>query len=98
MDLPIDLQSKEFVKGSDELHQVIILVLKSAKGQLLQDPDWGAGGMIHIEDKDDAESLIKNEVEKIKGVTVETCKFLTDEEVIMQINYRGQIVSYQFAV
>lgn len=95
MDFPLYLEQKEFVKGRDELHQVMYTVLKQPFGTILQDYKKGSGISIHI-DGDLVVEMIRYSLEMISGVIIKSVKRVSEEEFDVIYSYQSEIDKFVF--
>lgn len=93
MDLPLILEHGNLITGAQELKQTIGLLLKTSKGDFVQDPTLGYDDPIHTQNISLGE--IRRVVEVIPYLSVEDIS-VEGEEVNMKILYKNSVEQFTF--
>lgn len=100
MDFPIDITTKEFVKGISEFRQVVLLILKNQITMFYQGMDVGSKVPQH-----GPESLleygIRETLKQIPGAELDS--YSSEEsgssvKVFITVRYNGDIEEFEFSV
>ena len=76
MDLPLFLETANFVVGEEELRQTILMHLKIQEGGFLQSYSKGSLVDLHCGDEELIEEMIKRSLEQINDLEVAEIKVL----------------------
>lgn len=103
MDLPLKLETEEFVQGAEQIKQELIMLLTSEKGEYLQDYKLGVPGIIHTDlSAVTVDAYITSACFKVKGVEFlyanKGTKFVDGEEIAYIeafISYSGKTLKLE---
>ena len=98
MDLPAILEDMEFVSSSNEIKQVIKLLLLNQKGTFFQSYKIGSLIGIHSSDVDEIEEGIRQTLAQIPDLVVQKVSMITFDNFEVTINYKGNVEQFTFNI